>query len=514
MAGLTACSLTKQSTQTIIITIHVDGEEKTVQAVPGTNIFQTLNQAGISIESLDRIDPPGYTSVSENLTIKIYRVTEKFEISQVVIPYQQQTITNESLPSGDTRLIQPGENGLNEITTRLVLEDGIQNSRHQVKTEVIKEAIPEIMMVGVQVPFTTITIPGRLVYLTAGSGWVMDGSTGIRRPIVSTGDLDGRVFNLSNDGNWLLFTRKSTAADSDDINSLWIAYVGSTSPSMIDLNVRNVIHFADFVPGMSQTIAYSTVEPRQEAPGWQANNDLRLLTYNPEGEVALAQVLIESGTGGIYGWWGTSFLWSPDGTQILYSRPDGIGLVDPIDGNLQPQFEITPFQSNSSWAWIPGVAWDQSGQVVYFTNHPDTTGITMAEDSPQFNLMAVNLHAASPVQLSDQSGMFAYPAVSPLLDGGGVKLAYLQAIFPDRSDSSSYRLLVADQDGSNRELLFPRAGSSGLDPQHIVWSPEPLGNGNLAIGLVYQGNIWLVNAIDGTSQQITGDGLTSRIDWH
>jgi hypothetical protein len=31
--------------------------------------------------------------------------------------------------------------------------------------------------------------------------------------------------------------------------------------------------------------------------------------------------------------------------------------------------------------------------------------------------------------------------------------------------------------------------------------------------LIHQGNLWLVDTVTGEAQQITGDGLTSRVVW-
>ena len=75
-----------------------------------------------------------------------------------------------------------------------------------------------------------------------------------------------------------------------------------------------------------------------------------------------------------------------------------------------------------------------------------------------------------------------------------------------------------DRDGSNRRVLFPEEGAPGLDPQQVVWSPEPLaaeGGADMAywIAVVYQGNLWLINSQTGEAQQITGDGLIDRLDW-
>jgi hypothetical protein len=75
-------------------------------------------------------------------------------------------------------------------------------------------------------------------------------------------------------------------------------------------------------------------------------------------------------------------------------------------------------------------------------------------------------------------------------------------------------LTVIDRDGSNKKIIFPENGAQGLDPQHVIWSPDLLDQGDaFAIAVIYQNNIWLVSLVDVQAQQITGDGLSARIDW-
>jgi hypothetical protein len=62
--------------------------------------------------------------------------------------------------------------------------------------------------------------------------------------------------------------------------------------------------------------------------------------------------------------------------------------------------------------------------------------------------------------------------------------------------------------------LFPPEGSAGLAPQSPVWAPAPLDNNQGDyLAFIYQGNIWLVDITTGKSQQITGDGLVSKLAW-
>jgi len=73
-----------------------------------------------------------------------------------------------------------------------------------------------------------------------------------------------------------------------EINTLWAAKLDEAAGSgitTVDLKVKNVVHFAGWKPKSTYTVGYSTVEPRTAAPGWQANNDLSLLSLSISGEL-------------------------------------------------------------------------------------------------------------------------------------------------------------------------------------------------------------------------------------
>jgi hypothetical protein len=518
--SLAGCTSPKITQSQVSVEVQADGEQRSALLEAGSSVQDALAELGISADELDRVEPPAFTLLTEGMLVKVIRVEEEFAIEQVVLPFDQQILRNESLPEGETRLIQPGVNGLEEITYRRLFEDGVELSNSRVKSTIIEEPLPEIVMVGSQSPFAAIPIPGLLAYLSGGNAWVMEGSTGIRRPIVTTGDLDGRIFRLSPDGSYLLFTRSSTEADV--INTLWVAPTGEEAGEILDLEVENVIHFADWSPQSSQILAYSSVEPRETAPGWQANNDLNVINLNAAGRVSRRDEALEANSGGIYGWWGTDFAWAPGGRELAYARPDGIGLLDLDDGSVTPLLEMTPLQTNSDWAWVPGINWSPDGSTLFTVDHSPPQGVMTQEESPLFDLKAFPLLGGGPVSMVPEVGMFAYPVPSPAAGEesaeSGYQLAYLQSIFPTQSDSSRYRLVVMDRDGSNRRELFPPAGATGLDPQEIVWSPLPLAQGeevrsSPSIALVYQGNLWLVDSESGEGWQLTGDGLTNRLDW-
>ena len=495
----------------IVVTIAVDGATRDVHVTAGSTVGQAFQTAGIALGNLDRAEPPLYTVLNNGDKIKLTRVKEIFETEQNVIPFERQIVRNETLPEGETRLVQAGVNGLEEVTYRRILEDNVEISKSSVKTVVLNEALPEIVMVGAQSSFTPLNIPGTLAYLAGGNAWIMESSTANRRVIVSTGDLDGRIFKLSPNGEYLIFTRKSKKPASEEINTLWAVRTKNLEPKPISLHASNVIHFADWIPG-TNSVAYSTVEPRSTAPGWQANNDL----YRVSVTGGSPRKMLEANSGGVYGWWGMSFSYSADG-RLAYSRPDGIGLVDQDGGYLKPLLDITPLNTHSDWAWIPPITWGADGKTLYYVTHAPAPAPIIGEESPFFNLSAVSLNNQTAVSMVESVGMFSYPSASPERSDGREKIsqiAYLQSIFIEQSETSRYRLMVMDRDGSNSRALFPPADTSGIEPQTPVWSPEPLeGQTGDFIAVIYQRNLWLLDSGSGEAFQVTGDGLVSGIDW-
>ncbi len=511
---LSSCASQVQQTG-IDVNVTADGTSRDISLPAGNTVQQALTTMGISLSQTDRVVPPAYTLLTDGMTITVTRVRDEFETQQVIIPFERQELRNESLLTGETRLVQAGQNGLRELTIRHVFENEIETGNSVVSENILKAPVPEIVMVGVQTPFAPITIPGKLVYLTGGNAWIMDGSTFNRRLLVTTGDLDGYIFTLSQDGKLLLFSRKSDLPVDQEINTLWVVNTTSQNPTPISLGVSNVVHFAAWQPGVDYVIAYSTVEPRSTAPGWQANNDLHFQTLK-NGVPGKTDDILETNSGGIYGWWGMTFAWSPDGDTIAYSRPDGVGLVDIKGGELTPIANVTPLNTHGLWAWIPGLAWGGDSQSIYLVTHAAPTGLASPEESPNFDLVSTSI-SGTPTTLVQQTGMFAYPAVSSLPDGktgSSYLVAFWQAIFPTQSKTSRYQLDVMNSDGTNLRVLFPAEGQSGLEPRiPPIWAPRPLEGGANFIGIIYEGNLWIVDAASGQSQQVTGDGSTSQLDW-
>lgn len=515
---LIGCSPVRSSSSQIEITLESDGAVQGLVLSAGATAREAFEQAGVEINVLDKSDPPMYTILQAGDKVTLTRVVEEYIVEQNVIPYETQILRNESLAEGEQRLIQPGQNGMQEITYRVLYEEGVEVNRTVSSSVVITSATSEIVMIGSQAPFTVLPIPGILAYISAGNAWIMRENTGVREPIVTTGDLDGRVFSLSPNGRWLLYTRSGNGTDS--INSLWVSKIDSDEGLAFDLGVSNIIHFADWIPGSNSGIVYSTAEVNPGPPGWQANNDLYFINFSEEsGWTSSPRESLEANSGGLYGWWGTDFRYSSDGEQLAYSRPDGFGLIDLDRNTLRQSYEMLSVQTRSDWAWIPPFAWSPDSNFIYFIDHVPQEGVPVGEDSQVFNLSVFPFIGGAPVTVVPDVGMFAYPKPSPVreLPSGeeSYSVAFLQSLAPRQSRTSSYRLMVMDRDGSNLVKVFPQENGQGMAPHNFFWLPwYAVDEFPFYLAIIYQGDLWLVDGDTGETQQLTGDGLITAIDWN
>jgi hypothetical protein len=521
LAGCSTVLPTPALTQpgTVTVTISADGQARAYSLPSGLTVREALAQSGLALGELDRLSSPPYTLISDGLPITVTRITESFETEEAVLPFASDIVKSDTLPEGQRKLLQPGENGQEEITYRTVFEDGVQVSRSVVKRVVVQAPVREIIMVGSQASYTIIPITGTLAYLNGGNAWLIRKNSGQRLPVTFSSDLDGHVFDLSPDGQWLLFTR--ALSDSATFNTLWALPVTSTltTTQPIELKIRNVL-YAEWTPSAppTRTLAYSTAEKITRAPGWQANNDLwllhlaenrrtRKLEFTPE-------QILDTSSGGLYGWWGTGFAASPDGASIAYARTDSIGLIDLTTKTQAELAQFTAFNTHSDWAWYPKLRWEPGGQFLYAVTHGPPLGLELPEDSPVFNLTGLSRATGLRLDLIPRAGMFANPAPSPAQTSPTgerrFRVAYLQADEPDNSPFSRYRLGVMDRDGSNARLLFPPADQPGLSNADtlVAWSPDAR-----LLAVIYEGNLWLIDPDAGVTQQLTGDGLSELPEW-
>jgi hypothetical protein len=501
----------------ILVTLLADGVERTFSYTLPVTVEEFLSDAEVELGELDQVNPLPYTQISDGMRITIVRVQEELDCEETPLPFARRTVPNEGLQPGEERLGQAGQNGVEEICYRVFIRDGARQEPVEISRTVIASPQDEVVYVGPSGELVPVPINGTLAYLSNRNIWVMRGSSSTKRLLTTTGDADGRVFALSADGRRLLFTRETFGGTRETtFNRLWL--IDDTSreaPEPLQLIPTNIL-YADWVPGAADMISYSTGEPRDAAPGWQAFNDLWIMRIDPQtGEAINAEEVIEQSSGGLYGWWGTGYQWSRDGEALAWIRADSIGLVDLENGELLPLLDYPVYNTRQPWSWRATVSWSPENDLLLTTVHGQPIGSEPPETSPAFHVAVTDAAGTFSTELFENAGIWAVPKFSPLLTEPGSEfpqgyLAFLQCRdFPNCfSDNSEYDLIITDRDGSNPRQVFPEVGQPGITQRDFNWSPD-----GRQIAFIYQGNLWLVDVNSLIANQLTLDGGASQPVW-
>lgn len=477
---------------------------------PGTTVSDALTALQFQFTADDIITPPEDFILNDEAEIRIISVTHSEETVEQVIPYESQTVRNETLPDGETYMIQMGKNGIELVTTRYTYQDGELTAKTISNRSVLQEAVPEILMLGAQADYASLRIPGKVLFVSNGNIWMMEGTTENRTALVTTGDVDGRILDLSSTGEWLLFTRKTK---DDAINSLWMISLSQQDAEPISLRIQNIVHFAEWLPGDALRVIYSTAEPIDSAPGWRANNDLRMQLVGETGVHLVFEEILPPDLSGAYSWWGTEFHLSSDARTILFSNPEAIGTVDRLTGEKKKLISILPYdKTRSDWAWVPGVDWIAGDDRIVFSYHGDISGFSESYDPSDYNLGILTLDEEQPTPLIQKTGLFSYPVCSPLFSDGTVWIAYLQTLTPTQNEANRYRIMVTDLTGTETNVVFPAEEDAYIAPQLVVWAPGE-DRDSTWLAFLSQKNLWIVNPFTGVYNQITSDQSIEAFIW-
>ncbi len=509
-ATITGCIPTAVD-DSMVIALVADGRERAYTQNTSITVGEFLRAAEVELGPLDEVNPPEFTQIIDGMRITVVRVEEVTECERVEIARRQQRVLNEGLAPGEERLGQAGQNGIEEICYRVIVRDGLREEPVPISRTMISAAIDEVIYVGPDTgQLDPIPVTGTLTYVSNGNAWIVRESSTDKRLLTTTGDLDGRVFSLSEDGRRLLFSRETTGTDRETFfNRLWMIADTATDSAPLSLLPENVL-FAEWVPGQTNAISYSTGEIATGAPGWRAHNDLSIIRIDvATGETLDLDQLVPPSTGGLYGWWGTHYQWSPDGTRLVWVRADRLGLVDMINGVIDdttPLISYPVFNTRGPWSWRANVSWSPDSTLLLTTIHGNPIGSEPPETSPAFHIAALSVDGSFTAEMVTNAGIWSAPQYSENL------IAYLQSrdLSNSISEAAAYDLIIADRDGSNAEVLFPPNGQPGLTRTAIsfTWSPD-----GEEIALIYQGNLWIIDVASRIAHQLTLDGGVTDIVW-
>ncbi len=128
-------------------TLNIDGNVEIITTTKKT-IREAFEEAGVSINDIDRVEPGLDSSITEDMMVSVYRIQNKQITVDTEIPFTSREVSDSSLEKGKTRIKVRGANGLKRATYNIQTENGKETKRELVSEATVKEPTAQVVAVG------------------------------------------------------------------------------------------------------------------------------------------------------------------------------------------------------------------------------------------------------------------------------------------------------------------------------------------------------------------------------
>lgn len=256
--------------------------------------------------------------------------------------------------------------------------------------------------------------------------------------LTSSGDVenaivspDGSQVALTRSSDWVSYTLDVINSDGSNLRTLLSPAGFNALPRPAEA-VASVPSQLSWVPG-TRTLAMTT-RISYEGPGHQTGDSLFLF----DTDTLAMRVLFNVGVQ-----WGWQYSFSPDGTRIAVSYPEGMDIYNASGVKLERPVLAYPFINTASeYAWVASPAWSADGTTLVAVVPPQDPWVTPLADSSVYRVYADGTGG----ELMFDTQMTYWPTqiadISPDLS----KLAFL--VPTGAAPDGNFTLRLANIDGS------------------------------------------------------------------
>lgn len=133
------------------VTLKADGVTKKI--VTGEETVQSLLVSeGITLGEDDIVSPSLTTALTDDMEIVVGRVTYEEVTADEAIPFTETVTKDSSLPRGVTKVDVQGQDGVQTVTRRNMLVDGVVTESTILASEVVSEPVTQVVREGTKDP--------------------------------------------------------------------------------------------------------------------------------------------------------------------------------------------------------------------------------------------------------------------------------------------------------------------------------------------------------------------------
>lgn len=133
------------------VTVVHDGGTDSVVTTAGT-VRQLLEHMKVAVGPVDEVTPGLDTAPVAASTITITRVVTEKITRETAVPFPTQKREDSAMRAGSSKTIQQGKTGLQRTTYEVVRHDGSVVSKRASAVEIVRQAVPRIIVVGTRAP--------------------------------------------------------------------------------------------------------------------------------------------------------------------------------------------------------------------------------------------------------------------------------------------------------------------------------------------------------------------------
>lgn len=162
------------------ITVAADGKKETFR-VQATTVADALAEAGVTLDEDDIVKPEREAFASRGLAVSITRVDIREETIEKAVAFEKKVSEDNKLSWRKSVVTQKGIVGTDRLVYRVSSHDGKEVNRKLLRTERIKEPVPEIVTQGTYVELGKSHTGGASWYawtgtMAAANPWLPKGS--------------------------------------------------------------------------------------------------------------------------------------------------------------------------------------------------------------------------------------------------------------------------------------------------------------------------------------------------
>jgi uncharacterized protein YabE (DUF348 family) len=132
------------------VTLQVDGRTIPIVRSAALDVGALLAAQGVALGPNDEVTPGPTTRLANGMSVRVFRLAEGEIAERVAVPFATETRDDPNLATGQTRVIQNGEPGVQRAKFRVVTKDGAVVAKVPIGSELLVPPVAQVVVRGTQ----------------------------------------------------------------------------------------------------------------------------------------------------------------------------------------------------------------------------------------------------------------------------------------------------------------------------------------------------------------------------